>query len=191
MRNKTKKQTKYIYVLLSRTHTTPARLIRFFTREPYSHASIALDIELNQLYSFARKHIHNPFDCGFIEENIETGIFGMDKNGNLLGGGESGSETVVGTKSLLRMIKMAVYEAVGPLVAASRELAKASAELGYVTYNGFTKLKEYRSRNDEDSQRDNNSGGDTFIFNSPKAIDEIEAAKLMKQTAQQMSMDMS
>ncbi len=80
MRNKTKKQTKYIYVLLSRTHTTPARLIRFFTREPYSHASIALDIELNQLYSFARKHIHNPFDCGFIEENIETGIFGMDKN---------------------------------------------------------------------------------------------------------------
>ena len=118
-------------------------------------------------------------------------IFGMDKNGNLLGGGESGSETVVGTKNLLRMIKMAVYEAVGPLVVASRELAKASAELGYVTYNGFTKLKEYRSGNDEDGQRDNNSGGNTFIFNSPKAIDEIEAAKLMKQTAQQMSMDMS
>lgn len=73
-------QTRRIYVLLSRTHTTPARLIRFFTREPYSHASIALDIELRQLYSFARKHVHNPFDCGFIEENIETGIFGMDKN---------------------------------------------------------------------------------------------------------------
>lgn len=114
-------------------------------------------------------------------------IFGMDKNGNLLGGGESGSETVVGTKSLLRMIKRAVYEAVGPLVMASRELAKASAELGYVTYNGFAKLNEHRGGNDEAGQRDNNSGGDTFIFNSPKAIDEIEAAKQMKKTKRELA----
>ncbi|MGN0154099.1 MAG: hypothetical protein ACI4A3_06580 [Lachnospiraceae bacterium] len=71
---------RYIYVLLSRTHTLPARLIRLFTGEPYSHTSIALDIELKEMYSFARKHIHNPFDCGFVEEDIETGIFGMDKN---------------------------------------------------------------------------------------------------------------
>ena len=85
------------------------------------------------------------------------------------------------------MIKMAVYEAVGPLVIASRELAKASEELGYVTYNGFTKLKEYRSRNDETGQRDNNYGGDTFIFNSPKAIDEIEAAKQMKKTKRELA----
>lgn len=74
------KDQRYIYVLLSRTHTMPARLIRLFTGEPYSHTSIALDIELKSLYSFARKHIHNPFDCGFINEDIETGIFGMDKN---------------------------------------------------------------------------------------------------------------
>ena len=115
-------------------------------------------------------------------------IFGFNsKTGKFLGGGEAGSETVVGTKSLLRMIKMAVYEAVGPLVAASRELAKASGELGYVTYNGFTKLKEYRSENDKAGQRDNNSGGDTFIFNSPKAIDEIEAAKQMKKTKRELA----
>ena len=115
-------------------------------------------------------------------------IFGFNsKTGKFLGGGEAGSETVVGTKSLLRMIKMAVYEAVGPLVAASRELAKASEELGYVTYNGFIKLKEYRSENNKDGQRDNNSGGDTFIFNSPKAIDEIEAAKQMKKTKRELA----
>lgn len=114
-------------------------------------------------------------------------IFGMDKNGNLLGGGESGSETVVGTKSLLRMIKRAVYEAVGPLVIASRELAKASAELGYVTYNGFAKLNEHRGGNDETGQGDNNPGGDTFIFNSPKAIDEIEAAKQMKKAKRELA----
>lgn len=74
------KDQRHIYVLLSRTHTMPARLIRLFTGEPYSHTSIGLDIELKSLYSFARKHIHNPFDCGFIDEDIETGIFGMDKN---------------------------------------------------------------------------------------------------------------
>ena len=71
---------RYIYILLSRTHTVPARLIRFFTGEPYSHSSIALDAELNNMYSFARKHIYNPFNCGFIDEDIETGIFGRDKN---------------------------------------------------------------------------------------------------------------
>lgn len=73
-------EQRYIYVLLSRTHTVPARLIRMYTKEPYSHASIALDMELRELYSFARKRIHNPFDCGFIEEDIEKGIFGRDKN---------------------------------------------------------------------------------------------------------------
>lgn len=80
MTTELQKKQRYIYVLLSRTHTLPARLIRLFTGEPYSHTSIALDIELEQMYSFARKHIHNPFDCGFINEDIEKGIFGQDKN---------------------------------------------------------------------------------------------------------------
>lgn len=113
-------------------------------------------------------------------------IFGMDNKGNLLGGGEAGSETVVGTKSLLRMIKRAVYEAIGPLVEASRELAKASAELGYVTYNGFLKLKEPKERYYK-TTTDNGGNGDTFVFYSPKAIDEIEAAKQMKKTKRELA----
>lgn len=80
MIDKIQKNQKYIYILLSRTHTMPARMIRFFTREPYSHTSIALDIELKEMYSFARKQIHNPFNSGFVDEDIETGIFGKDKN---------------------------------------------------------------------------------------------------------------
>jgi hypothetical protein len=71
---------KYIYILLSRTHTIPARLIRLMTGEPYSHTSLALDMDLEEMYSFARKHIYNPFDSGFVDEHIETGIFGRDKN---------------------------------------------------------------------------------------------------------------
>lgn len=71
---------RYIYILLSRTHTIPARLIRLFTRATYSHTSIALDIELKEMYSFARRHVYNPFNAGFVDEDIETGVFGRDKN---------------------------------------------------------------------------------------------------------------
>lgn len=37
-------------------------------------------------------------------------IFGMGRNGQLLGGGETGSETIVGTSSLLNMIRSAVAD---------------------------------------------------------------------------------
>ena len=114
-------------------------------------------------------------------------IFGFDSNtGKFLGGGEAGSETIVGTKSLLSMIKQAVRDAIGPLVLASRELAKASAELGYVTYNGFVKLKEHKERQAAMS-RNGDGNGDTFVFYSPKAIDEIEAAKQMKKTKRELA----
>ena len=79
MSKKIEKNQRYIYVLLSRTHTVPATLIRLYTKEPYSHASIALDIELKEMYSFARKHKYNPFDSGFVKEDIDRGIFGSDK----------------------------------------------------------------------------------------------------------------
>ena len=114
-------------------------------------------------------------------------IFGFNqKTGKFLGGGEAGSETVIGTKSLLQMIRQTVYEAIGPLVLASRELAKASVDLGYVTYNGFTKLKEAEERRNN-SNKPNNDNGDTFVFYSPKPIDEIEAAKQMKKTKRELA----
>ena len=71
---------RYIYVMLSRTHTIPARLIRLYSRVPYSHTSIALDPELSEMYSFARKGIWNPLNSGFIKEDIDSGILGRDKN---------------------------------------------------------------------------------------------------------------
>lgn len=78
--HKLQQNRRYIYILLSRTHTIPARLIRLLTRAPYSHTSLALDVELKEMYSFARRHIYNPFDSGFVNEDIEKGIFGRDKN---------------------------------------------------------------------------------------------------------------
>ena len=76
----TQKSKKYIYVLLSKTYTMPARIIRLVTKEPYSHTSIALDKQLVELYSFARKGIYNPLNSGFVVEDLERGVFGMDQN---------------------------------------------------------------------------------------------------------------
>ena len=59
-------------------------------------------------------------------------IFGM-ANGRLLGAGEAGSETVVGTKSLMGMIETAVQDAVAPEAAfddVSRKLDSLIAILG-------------------------------------------------------------
>ncbi len=69
-----------IYVVLSQTSTFPSKLIKFYTRKPYAHASIAFDERLDEMYSFARRGIWNPFNAGFIKENIRTGIFGRNVN---------------------------------------------------------------------------------------------------------------
>ncbi len=122
---------------------------------------------------------------GFILNSAS--IFGFDKKtGKFLGGGEAGSETVVGTKSLLSMIRDSVENSIVPIIDIAYKLARTSAELGYVTYNGFVKQsqaieKVVNSRNNRDS------GGDTFIFNSPKNIDEIEAARQLKKTKRELA----
>lgn len=69
---------KCVYILLSKTSTLPSDVIQMWTKEPYAHTSLAFDIELNEMYSFARKKLHNPFRCGFIEEDITSGVFGRD-----------------------------------------------------------------------------------------------------------------
>lgn len=64
-----------IYILLTDTGTLFTRLIKFYTKSPLNHASIAFDIKLKDLYSFGRKKPHNPFNGGFVRENIENHLF--------------------------------------------------------------------------------------------------------------------
>lgn len=47
--------SRYIYIVLLQTGTVPAKLIKFYTRNPYAHASIAFDSNLSEMYSFARR----------------------------------------------------------------------------------------------------------------------------------------
>lgn len=69
------------------------------------------------------------------------------------------------------------------LIRAGQVIVNSDGTLGYIGYNGFTRVP---TSNDDNryggNNRDDRGGGDTFIFNSPKAIDEIEAARQMKQT---------
>ncbi|MBR3833935.1 MAG: hypothetical protein IKJ73_06435 [Lachnospiraceae bacterium] len=71
-------KNKCVYVMISKTATLPSQVIKMWTRQPYAHTSLAMDIELNEMYSFARKKLRNPFNCGFITEDITTGVFGRD-----------------------------------------------------------------------------------------------------------------
>ena len=114
-------------------------------------------------------------------------IFGMDSQGNFLGGGEAGSETIVGTESLMKMIGNAVRESIKPLLVIGRELAKTSVDLGYVMYDGFSKQKKVVDKILGSDDKNGGGNGDTFIFHSPKAIDEIEAAKQMKRTKRELA----
>ncbi|GFZ87854.1 hypothetical protein GCM10010978_29520 [Compostibacillus humi] len=68
-------KNKKIYILLTDTKTVLGRIIKLYTKKPYSHASIAFDLELDEVYSFGRKMPSNPFIGGFVRENITSKLF--------------------------------------------------------------------------------------------------------------------
>lgn len=176
------------------------------------HVSISGKFSLNPpsvpkfSISWYKKAMNNPMIL-----NGAT-IFGA-QGGKLLGGGEAGSEVVSGADTLMKMIREAVasvfvnmtktiqtyfdvillnirqsnmtlVESVAKLVDISNQFVQASEQLGYVTYNGFSKAREVIEKSND---KPGTGGGDTFIFNSPKAIDEIEAAKQMKQAKRDLA----
>ena len=66
---------KKVYIVLSRSNTIVAQLVRTFTRKYYTHASIAFEKDLNSFYSFGRKNPYNPFWAGFVTESARFGTF--------------------------------------------------------------------------------------------------------------------
>jgi hypothetical protein len=65
----TKNDTKYypIFIFLSYTGTNMAKLIKSYTKDPYSHSSLSFDTELTNMVSFNRG--------GMVDENIKEGIW--------------------------------------------------------------------------------------------------------------------
>lgn len=71
---------KKIYLILTHTGTTLSTIIKCYTKDEFSHDSIALDKELNTMYSFGRLRPNNPFIGGFVHEGIDFGTFKRFKN---------------------------------------------------------------------------------------------------------------
>ncbi len=64
-----------IYIVTSQTGTRFSRFLHLFNRTPYNHASIALDGELRELYSFGRQCLWMPIASGFVRETPGRGIY--------------------------------------------------------------------------------------------------------------------
>lgn len=66
---------KKIYIVLAHTGTILSRIIKIVTGAEYTHASIALDEDLTQMYSFGRKYSYIAFIGGFVKEGNTFGTF--------------------------------------------------------------------------------------------------------------------
>ena len=66
---------KQIYIVLTYTGTVMSKIIKSYTRDEFAHVSIALDQNLQQMYSFGRLNAYNAFNGGFVHEYIDKGTF--------------------------------------------------------------------------------------------------------------------
>ena len=71
---------KKIYVILSHTGTILSKAIKLRTGAEYTHASIALDRNLRNMYSFGRLNPYIAFLGGFVRESKNFGTFKRFKN---------------------------------------------------------------------------------------------------------------
>lgn len=117
-------------------------------------------------------------------------IFGYNnKTGKFLGAGESGSETVVGTNSLMKMINKAVITALKPIINAVYKLTEATLELGYITYDSFSKhRKAFEEFIDVNDDKNSHIKGDTFNFYSPKSLTPMESARQLKKAKRELEL---
>ena len=66
---------KKLYIVLAHTGTILSRIIKIVTGAEYTHASIALDEDLEKMYSFGRKYTYVAFIGGFVKEGCSFGTF--------------------------------------------------------------------------------------------------------------------
>lgn len=66
---------KTIYVVITYTGTMLSKVIKMYTKSEFSHVSISMDLELQQMYSFGRLNPYNPITGGFVHEYIDKGTF--------------------------------------------------------------------------------------------------------------------
>lgn len=68
---------KSVYIVLTKTTTALSRVIGAVTSEPYTHASLSMDKQLNSLYTFSRLQPEKPLPAGFTIESPYSGYMGL------------------------------------------------------------------------------------------------------------------
>lgn len=63
------------YIIFTDTKTSLSKLIKTYTRHPYSHVSVAFHQNLAEVYSFGRKNADNAFNGGFVKEDMHNRLF--------------------------------------------------------------------------------------------------------------------
>lgn len=71
---------KKIYIVTTYTGTFLSYLIRKISKSPYAHISLSLNEDLSPMYSFGRLNPKTPLFAGFVEENINQGLYEIKKN---------------------------------------------------------------------------------------------------------------
>lgn len=64
-----------VYIVFTDTKTNLARMIKNYTKYPFSHVSISFSKDLSQMYSFGRKEAGNAFIGGFVKEDVGDHLF--------------------------------------------------------------------------------------------------------------------
>ena len=138
-----------------------------------------------------------------IQKDLNKGIDNIDTDNISVGAGITVSGFADKLKSIYNEVALwfesiesrignsvdSMMQSLDMLIRAGQVIVNSDGTLGYIGYNGFTKSGGSEGYVDRTNPKDKDTGGngDTFIFNSPKAIDEIEAAKQMKKTKQDMA----
>ena len=66
---------KKIYIVITYTGTALSKIIKYYLRSEFSHVSISLDENLEEMYSFGRLNPYNPFYGSFVQEGLDRGTF--------------------------------------------------------------------------------------------------------------------
>ncbi|CEG21734.1 hypothetical protein BN1080_00649 [Planococcus massiliensis] len=64
-----------VYIIFTDTKTPLSKMIKAYTRHPYSHVSLAFSSDLTEVYSFGRKNADNAFNGGFVKEDMHNHLF--------------------------------------------------------------------------------------------------------------------
>lgn len=64
-----------IYIVLTHTGTLLSNFIKLYTKDDYSHVSLAFDQDLKEMYSFGRLYTYNAFIGGLVREYLDKGTF--------------------------------------------------------------------------------------------------------------------